>query len=593
MRGAISISHWKWPRIIDEGDVKSPVTILLLSTIAASGAEEGYIDPIACRLCHTRIFDSYQQTGMGRSFNRIARVAPVEDWDRNNRFYHAASERYYEVSRRDGRYFLRRYQKGNVNSIEKEIHYVVGSGNHSRTYLHRSAAGKLVELPLSWYAERGGDRAMSPGYDRPDHQDFRREVSDSCLFCHNGYPSRSNGGLAMGIDCQRCHGPGEAHAAGKGTIVNPAKLTAERQLEVCLQCHLESASRSLPEAVRRFGRSTFSFRPGEPLGDYTIYFDFADQAEREGITVNHSAYGMLRSACYLRSEQRMSCTTCHDPHHAERGEAARRRVNEICGNCHGGPPPGTAHARGADDCVTCHMPQRRTSDAVHVVMTDHHIRRRPPTGDPLAPLRERRNRSLGDVVPVYPARLPDTAENRVYQAVGQLRVSAHLDRDIQRLRRAIENAGVLPAQPFVELADALRRSSRDDDAIIAYRESLDRERQHLPALTGLSELLLARGAAAESAQLIEPILSKDPNNRVLLNALAITYVGLGRFREALKLTERAVAADPDDPLSWLNLGVCRQQQGDLGGAAVAYQTALRLQPDFARAQVFLSRLRSR
>src|SRR5713101_4771097 len=115
---------------------------------------------------------------------------------------------------------------------------------------------------------------MSPGYDRPAHSDFRREISDSCLFCHNGYPSEANGGMALGIDCQRCHGPGEAHVKGKGPMVNPAKLTSERQMEICMQCHLESASRTLPDAIRRFGRGPFSYRPGEPLGGFMLYFDF-------------------------------------------------------------------------------------------------------------------------------------------------------------------------------------------------------------------------------------------------------------------------------------------------------------------------------
>src|SRR5437879_2825790 len=83
--------------------------------------------------------------------------------------------------------------------------------------------------------------------------DFRREISDSCLFCHNGYPSEANAGLALGIDCQRCHGPGEAHLQGKARMVNPSRLSSERQIEICMQCHLESASRTLPDAIRRFG----------------------------------------------------------------------------------------------------------------------------------------------------------------------------------------------------------------------------------------------------------------------------------------------------------------------------------------------------
>ena len=126
---------------------------------------------------------------------------------------------------------------------------------------------------------------MSPGYDRADHQDFRRTISynDDCLFCHNGYPPPGQpADLREGIDCQRCHGPGSAHVTTAGSrratpesirqsIVNPARLTRDRQLEVCMQCHLETTSRQLPNSIRRYNRAPFSYRPGEPLGDYSIY----------------------------------------------------------------------------------------------------------------------------------------------------------------------------------------------------------------------------------------------------------------------------------------------------------------------------------
>src|SRR2546426_8252782 len=32
----------------------------------------------------------------------------------------------------------------------------MGSGNHVRTYLNRTSRNTLIELPLVWYAEKGG-----------------------------------------------------------------------------------------------------------------------------------------------------------------------------------------------------------------------------------------------------------------------------------------------------------------------------------------------------------------------------------------------------------------------------------------------------
>src|SRR5205807_6391183 len=97
-----------------------------------------------------------------------------------------------------------------------------------------------------------------------------------------GREPRYEGRIPEGIDCQRCHGPGREHVkavnAGepaqkiRAAILNPKRLEPERQLEVCMQCHLETTTRSLPTAVIRFDRNIFSFRPGQALSDYILHF---------------------------------------------------------------------------------------------------------------------------------------------------------------------------------------------------------------------------------------------------------------------------------------------------------------------------------
>jgi predicted CXXCH cytochrome family protein len=533
--------------------------------------EPGFVDSATCRPCHVKIYDSYAKTAMARSFAKPSQVPALTE------FWHEPSQRFYSVVERGQAPYMRRVQKGGANVIEKRIDYALGSGNHSKTFLTADGAGRLFELPVSWYSEEGGRWAMSPGYDRPDHSDFRREVPESCLFCHNGYPSAANQGIATGIDCQRCHGPGEAHAGGRGAMVNPAKLSLDRQLEVCLQCHLESASRTLPDSIRRFDRTAFSYRPGQPLGDYMLYFDFTRPPAEDRITVNNSAYGLMKSLCFLQSAGRLRCTTCHDPHETKTGAAAEQQYTRACRGCHQ-----TQHEASTRDCAGCHMQKRRTEDAVHVVITDHLIRRQPLAGNLTAPLAERHDRMSGPVKLLYPARLPDTADNRLYLAIAQ-GVAPPIE-------NAIAAAQPRRAEPYFALGEAYRKSSSTEKAIAAYENAIRLGSNDPRPANALADLLLSRGDVDRAAATIEAARKNMPDDSSLLNSLAVLYSRRQRFPDALALLSNAVRIAPDDPLSWLNLGVCLAATGDTNGAEAAYRQAILLQPDFTRARQYLSRI---
>ncbi len=146
-----------------------------------------YAGPRICAPCHPAIAKTCSQTGMGRSFFRLTPDTTIEDFTGKNRYYHTASDTYYEMLRRKGMYFQRRYQLGPdhqpTNIDEKKIEFVIGSGNHARTYLHLTARGTLMQLPLAWYSERGGFWAMSSGYDSPNHPDNHRVIGYDCMFC--------------------------------------------------------------------------------------------------------------------------------------------------------------------------------------------------------------------------------------------------------------------------------------------------------------------------------------------------------------------------------------------------------------------------
>src|SRR5205823_1220737 len=119
-----------------------------------------YVDSRLCIQCHSKVYETYSRTGMARSFYRPRPENTVEDYTRKNIYYHKPSDSYFTMLRRDGKYYQVRHQMGAggkpTNIEEKEISFVMGSGNHVRTYLNRNSRGILVELPLGWYAENGG-----------------------------------------------------------------------------------------------------------------------------------------------------------------------------------------------------------------------------------------------------------------------------------------------------------------------------------------------------------------------------------------------------------------------------------------------------
>ena len=372
----------------------------------ASGAEAlaseswTYVGDEACASCHADLYTDYHRTGMGRSVSVFdPETSPEQFGARGESPQVCADDGYCYVAFVRGDTLFQRETRPDTPGYERTVaaSHVVGSGNATRSYLMSvgdadSTAAYVTEMPLTWYVDRE-IWDLSPGYDQ-GNQRFERPVNLECITCHDTAPEHATsqnayGEIPLGISCERCHGPGSAHVeafdAG-GTpedplIVNPAKLSAELELDVCQQCHLTGLSVFAP------GEDPTTYRPGRPLAAHRAVFvrqEELDDPEAFGIASH--AERMRRSACFQQTagtERALTCTTCHDPHTpAEEGS-----YNTVCQSCHGAAAHETVCARpGASgvaeamtgDCVSCHMRSAGTSDIPHVAFTDHWIRRDPP-----------------------------------------------------------------------------------------------------------------------------------------------------------------------------------------------------------------------
>ena len=589
-----------------------------------SGADAGYLDPAVCAGCHRQIAEEYARTAMGRSFRSAGAGAGLSEFD-GSTLDHLESRERFTAERRDGKYYVRRFQTGpdgkDRNSREVRVDYIIGSGNRARSYLHRTSSNRLVEFPVTWYPENGGHWGMSPAYDRPGHPGFSREIPYRCMFCHNGYPeieqraaewegaSEFPSRLPEGIDCQRCHGPGRSHveAARKGSgseavrsaIVNPARLGPERQLEVCMQCHLETTSMELPGAVMRHGRGVFSYRPGEPLADYILYFDHAPGTGHDDkFELVSSVYRLRKSACFRGNNGRLTCTSCHDPHRASTRESTRQQTERICQGCHAARVAklvGDGRHTASPDCASCHMPRRQAEDAIHIAITDHFIQtgiqaRSAPASSPPA-VEQHDGNTLpyaGEVKLYYPAELPSAAENALYLAIAQVKQRSNLPDGLGRLERAIAEYRPDSARAYFEMAQAFFETGQAARALPFYQEAARREPHDWRYRYGLACAWLATGQPGLAVTALDRVLSLDPQVAAAFYGLGAVYSQQGNAARAVAAFRRAVTSDPESAMAANNLGKALLRAGNGGAAEDSLREALRLEPESAAVRANLA-----
>jgi cytochrome c554/c'-like protein len=254
---------------------------------------------------------------------------------------------------------------GAATSRTEKMDVVIGSGRRGQTYLYWKK-DQLFQLPVSYWT------SLHLWINSPNYIDgeanFEKRVLPNCLACHMSYaaaigsPVYSNefkkDSLVFGISCERCHGPGKKHAelmAAKkpdANMVSIGKLSRERQVEVCAQCH---------GGLRPPLEDPFSYAPGEPLEKY---FRSTGTPVAKTADVHGNQVGLLQmSKCY-QSSASMTCSTCHNVHQTQRDAPA---FSQKCLSCHKVESCGEFAKLGqklAGNCVDCHMPVQASNAIV-------------------------------------------------------------------------------------------------------------------------------------------------------------------------------------------------------------------------------------
>jgi hypothetical protein len=259
-------------------------------------------------------------------------------------------------------------ERRDETGVEKfAIEYAFGSRRHAMTFLtlldRDPAHPRSLEHRLTDFAH-ADHLDLTPGQKETTHATGLtprgRELTPSdtlkCFGCHvtatssRGPEFLDEASMVANVNCERCHGPARDHVeAARRNEPNmpygPDLAPAESQIRLCGECH------RTPEMVT----------PGDIRVDNPAL-------------VRHQPVGLVQSACFAKSQGRLTCATCHDPH--ARASNDRLAYESTCLSCHSSADQTPCPVQPREGCVGCHMPRRDVGRGM--MMSDHWIRVIPP-----------------------------------------------------------------------------------------------------------------------------------------------------------------------------------------------------------------------
>jgi predicted CXXCH cytochrome family protein len=312
--------------------------------------QTGYAGSTKCAECHQTHYDGWKETGHNKMIrpplaqgpNRTV-LADFDQPDPNRKF--DLKDVKWVIGHRWKQRFI-----GEVNGLD--VVYPAEWSVKEKKWLPYAARNDW------WY---------------PYHKDWKtRSNFKLCAGCHSTGPDHyTQSWTELNITCESCHGPGKAHAQKPklDNIVNPARLSVKRSIEICLSCHqagkppgTEYAWPVGYEAGLELSKFWQGFKP--EAGKQTAEFWHNGTAHKNRVQGNTFLQSVM-------SHAGLQCSNCHESHGSRHRSLTIKAAdsNALCLTCHGpGKSPGPQYKLLSDHthhgplsagsrCIECHMPR--------------------------------------------------------------------------------------------------------------------------------------------------------------------------------------------------------------------------------------------
>jgi hypothetical protein len=350
--------------------------VVLQADSSSTSTKATLVGRQVCKECHAENFELHSHHGHASTLARTA-----GDPDLVNKFAGRsfdAGEPYGTFtyhSDDEGRLFARLAHKFGDKPFP--LQFALGSGHNGVTLVTlipgAEGATAAIEHRVSWFSSpEGGRLGISPGHPgktpREEVEFFgdisRGEALQKCIFCHTTKAKivgQDIVDVVPGVNCEKCHGAGSEHVRQARADPNPppysvghADWDSESEFQLCGDCH------RLP-----------------------IFISRSELIEYPDLLARFQPVGLLRSRCYLESEGRLRCTTCHSPHATLKQTTMAEHV-QTCIECHKEESEDhvACPVSPKQGCIECHMPPLLHEEGLK--FHDHWIRvRADESGDRL------------------------------------------------------------------------------------------------------------------------------------------------------------------------------------------------------------------